>query len=52
MKNIDLRDAVFIVGLAGVCVGVGAFDWRYGLIAGGVILLASWAVPYMRGGGD
>lgn len=40
MPKIDARDAYFTVGLAGVCVGVGAeFGWTWGVIAGGAILL-------------
>lgn len=40
MFKIDARDAYFIVGLAGVCVGIGAeYGWAWGAIAGGAILL-------------
>jgi hypothetical protein len=48
MKNIDIRDAFLLVGLAALCLGTGAFDWRAGCIVGGAVLLAAW----FRGGGN
>ena len=52
MKNFDIRDVFFTAGLAALCVGVGAYDWRLAPIVGGVLLLAFWAVPHLRRGGD
>jgi hypothetical protein len=50
MKNFDMRDAFYVVGLAAVCVGVGAYDWRLAAIVGGSVLLASVVLPSLRGG--
>lgn len=33
-----LRNAALDAGVGCVCLGIGAFDWRYGLIALGVIV--------------
>ena len=40
MKRIDGSDVMTILGLALLCGGLAAFDWRLALIACGVVLLA------------
>jgi hypothetical protein len=50
MDNIDARDALLAVGLGMLSVGVGAYDWRLGLIVCGVVLMIGWAAPYLRRG--
>ena len=50
MKNFDIRDAIFAAGLAALCLGVGAYDWRWAAVAAGVVLLVFWAAPHLRGG--
>lgn len=51
MKDLlDLRDAAFLAGLIAVCVGLGAYDWRWAAIAGGVVLLGVALAPTLRRG--
>ena len=37
-------EALYCLSVGAVGVGVGAFDWRLGLIAAGLVVLASLAV--------
>ena len=39
MKRIDWSDVLTILGLALLCGGLAAFDWRLGLVACGLVLL-------------
>lgn len=39
MKRIDGSDVMTILGLALLCGGLAAFDWRLALIACGLVLL-------------
>jgi hypothetical protein len=51
MHNLfDLRDAAFFAGLVAVCAGLGAYDWRWAAIAGGVVLLGVALAPALRKG--
>jgi hypothetical protein len=40
MKRVDGSDLMTILGLALLCGGLAAFDWRLTLIACGLVLLA------------
>ena len=39
MKRIDASDVMTIIGLALLCGGLAAFDWRLALVACGMVLL-------------
>ena len=52
MKNIDMLDAYFFVGLAALCVGVGAYDWRFAAITCGAVLVVSALIATLRRGGE
>lgn len=38
--KVDLHDVVFIVGLAMLAGGIGAYDWRLALIVCGALLVS------------
>lgn len=40
MKQIDGSDVLTVIGLAVLCGGLAAYDWRLALIACGLVLLA------------
>ena len=49
-KYIDARDALFVLGLAALCTGVGSYDWRLAAICGGCVLLLLAVWPALRKG--
>lgn len=51
-KFFDVRDAFFTVGLLMLCGGLGAYDWRWALIAAGGLLLGAALLPALRRGGE
>lgn len=48
MKRIDGSDVMTIIGLALLCGGLAAFDWRLALVACGLVLLALGLAGAMR----
>jgi hypothetical protein len=48
MKRIDGSDVMTILGLALLCSGLVAFDWRLALIAFGLVLLLLGLAGAMR----
>ena len=52
MDIFDVRDAFYTVGFVMLCGGVAAYDWRLGLITGGVVLIGSAMIPALRRGSD
>ena len=48
MKRIDGSDVMTILGLALLCGGMAAFDWRLALIACGLVLLLLGLAGAMR----
>jgi len=52
MKTFDMRDAFFLAGLALLCAGLGAYDWRWSVITAGAVLLGSALIPALRRGGE
>ena len=49
-EHFDVRDALFVLGMAGVCIGLGAYDWRWAAIFGGAVLLVLAVAPALRKG--
>ena len=51
MPKINARDAFYIVGLGGVCVGVAfEFAWTWAAIAGGGVLLMTTVLALRQRG--
>lgn len=48
MKRIDGSDVLTIIGLALLCGGLAAYDWRLALIACGLVLLLLGLAGAMR----
>lgn len=48
IKRIDGSDVLTIIGLALLCGGLAAFDWRLALIACGLVLLLLGLAGAMR----
>lgn len=52
MKYLDTTDVFFLVGLAALCAGLGAYDWRWAAIAGGVVVLGVALLPGLKQRGE
>lgn len=48
MKQVDLSDAMVMLGLALLAGGLAAYDWRLALVVCGLILLVVGLVGAMR----
>lgn len=55
MSKFDMADGLVVLGLALLCGGLAAYDWRISLIVCGAVLLAiglRFALPRGPGGGS